>query len=74
MSKFDKTKRAAWRDELLAELTTNILPFWIEHMVDRENGGFYGALTNDLLVIDKVPHAAVLCARILWSYSAATAA
>ena len=53
------------------ELTGNILPFWINHTVDHENGGFYGALTNDLQILNDVERSSVLCARILWTYSAA---
>lgn len=53
------------------ELRHNILPFWIKHTVDTENGGFYGALTNDLQVKNDVERSLVLCARILWTYSAA---
>lgn len=26
------------------ELLENILPFWMEHDVDEENGGFYGVV------------------------------
>jgi mannobiose 2-epimerase len=59
------------RNELEAELTTNILPFWMQHVADEVYGGFYGALTNDLQVRNDVPRSAVLCARILWTYSRA---
>jgi mannobiose 2-epimerase len=53
------------------ELTGNILPFWIRHAVDKDNGGFYGAVTNDLQVRNEVPRSSILCARILWAYAAA---
>jgi cellobiose epimerase len=53
------------------ELSQNILPFWLEHTLDEEHGGFYGALSNDLRVDNDVPRSAVLYARILWTYSAA---
>ncbi len=59
------------RQKVETELCTNILPFWIKRVVDRTNGGFYGAVTNDLRVLYDVPRSAVLCARILWTYSAA---
>jgi cellobiose epimerase len=61
----------AFRVRLDGELRGNILPFWIAHAVDDENGGFYGALTNDLRVLNEVPRSSVLCARILWTYAAA---
>ena len=53
------------------ELQGNILPFWMNHSLDRENGGFYGAITNDLQVVNSKERSAVLCARILWTFSAA---
>jgi mannobiose 2-epimerase len=55
-----------------AELETNILPFWMRHAVDRENGGFHGTIHSDLTVDAKAPRAAVINARILWTFSAAT--
>jgi cellobiose epimerase len=60
-----------WRTAFEQELLGNILPFWINHAVDRQNGGFVGALTDDLQVDNAVPRASVVCARILWTYAAA---
>lgn len=58
-------------NEIEAELKENILPFWIKHTIDEENGGFYGFISNDL-VIDKAHHrSCVLYSRILWTYSTA---
>ena len=59
------------RQQLEVELTGNILPFWINNMVDKVNGGFYGALTNDLQIHNEVPRSAILCARTLWTYATA---
>jgi len=53
------------------ELEENILPFWINHTVDKENGGFYGTIHGDLTVDKKAPRAAVINARILWTFSVA---
>jgi mannobiose 2-epimerase len=53
------------------ELVNNILPFWMTHTLDHEHGGVYGALTNDLRIMNDVERSAVLCARILWTYAAA---
>jgi len=53
------------------ELTGNILPFWMRHTVDRENGGFYGKVTCDGTVIKDAPRSAVINTRILWTFSAA---
>jgi mannobiose 2-epimerase len=63
--------RSTFRQELEAELTGNILPFWMAHVVDRAHGGFYGAVTNDLQIRNDVPRSAILCARILWTYATA---
>jgi cellobiose epimerase len=60
-----------FRRQLVEELTGNILPFWMNHSVDKVNGGFYGALTNDLEIHNEVPRSAILCARILWTYATA---
>ena len=54
-----------------AELEDNILPFWIRHAVDQENGGFHGFVHSDLTVDRKAPRSAVINARILWTFSAA---
>ena len=56
---------------LRAELTENILPFWMTHVPDREHGGFHGAISNTLEIDLHAPRAAILCARILWTFSAA---
>ena len=63
--------RQEWRNRIEHELLDNILPFWINHTVDEVNGGFYGAVTNDLHVLNTEPRSAVLYARILWTFAAA---
>ena len=68
MQFFDKSHL---RKQIEEELTRNILPFWMTVPVDRVNGGFYGAITNDLQIRNDVPRSAVLCARILWTFAAA---
>ncbi len=47
------------RDRIAHELTSNILPFWLAHTRDEVNGGFYGALTNDLQIDNAAPRSAV---------------
>jgi mannobiose 2-epimerase len=56
------------------ELREDILPFWAERTVDREQGGFYGLITNDLQIDTSAPKGSVLNARILWTFSAASRA
>ena len=52
-------------------LTENILPFWMERMVDNENGGFYGRISGDGALHADADKGAILCGRLLWSFSAA---
>ena len=67
----DEATKQAWAARIRRELTENILPFWMRHAVDRENGGFYGTISNDLAVGKQSPRAAVINTRILWTFSAA---
>ena len=53
------------------DLTGNLLPWWMQYSVDEENGGFYGAVTND-----NVPEAGhskfiTLNARLIWTFASA---
>jgi mannobiose 2-epimerase len=59
------------REAFRAELTGSILPFWMNLAIDREHGGFHGAITNDLRIQDDVPRSSVLHGRLLWTFSAA---
>jgi mannobiose 2-epimerase len=67
----DQAARELWAAQFRKELTGNILPFWMRHTVDRENGGFYGKVTCDLKVEKEAPRASVINTRILWTFSAA---
>src|SRR5689334_22106779 len=69
-SRLGDAARREWARRLDAELQCNILPFWIHHAIDVK-GGFHGAVTNDLRIQEDAPRTAVLCARILWTYSRA---
>lgn len=59
------------RKEMEAELTGNILPFWMNRMIDEVNGGFYGRITGTGVLMPEAGKGAVLNARILWTFSAA---
>lgn len=52
-------------------LRTHILPFWLEHMVDHDRGGFYGEITRTMERNDDAPRGALLTSRILWTFAAA---
>ena len=49
----------------------NILRFWMDKMVDREHGGFYGRIDGHEELHPEAEKGAILNARILWSFSAA---
>jgi mannobiose 2-epimerase len=57
--------------EVTQELTQNILPFYLNHAVDQEHGGFYGLIANDLTVSPNAPKGLIQNCRILWTFSLA---
>ncbi len=59
------------REEMQDVLTSNILPFWMNKMVDRDHGGFYGRIDGGGVLHPDAEKGAILNARILWSFSAA---
>lgn len=59
------------RSEVEHELTTDILPFWMEKMADKAKGGFYGRIDGDDILHADAPKGAILNGRILWTFSAA---
>lgn len=52
-------------------LKHNILSFWMDNMVDTQHGGFYGQMDGHGALHPQAPKAAVLNARILWTFAAA---
>lgn len=52
-------------------LEQNILRFWLDRMVDREHGGFYGRIDGKGILHPESEKGAILNARILWTFSAA---
>ena len=59
------------KQEMQDVVQNNILRFWLEKMVDRENGGFYGRIDGQGVLHKDAEKGAILNARILWSFSAA---
>lgn len=55
--------------EVDEEVTRNILPFWINHAIDKENNGFYNSITNDLKINKTADKGSILQTRILWTFS-----
>jgi mannobiose 2-epimerase len=66
-----KNEVAQLKTETEDTLKNNILPYWINNMVDAENGGFYGRITGEEIIRREAPKGSVLNTRILWTYSAA---
>jgi len=42
----------SWHDSYVQDLTTNIMPFWLKHGLDRVNGGVYTCVDRDGTLID----------------------
>lgn len=59
------------KTEMQDELVNDILPFWMNKMVDHVNGGFYGRITGEEKLMPEAEKGAILNARILWTFSAA---
>lgn len=59
-----------FKSSLLDNLTTNILPYWMNEMVDPR-GGFYGRRDGMDHLDTDAPKGAILNARILWSFASA---
>jgi mannobiose 2-epimerase len=59
------------KEELVSHLREQILPFWMDRMIDDENGGFYGWVDNKGSIRKDAARAAVMNTRILWTFSAA---
>ena len=68
---YDFQRLEKFRNEVAAELTGNLLPWWSRTTVDYENGGFYGRVRLDDSIIADADKAGIMNARILWTYSAA---
>ena len=59
------------RQRVEAELTSDILPFWLKYSIDDEYGGFRGQIANDLTIDRHAAKGLILNARILWTFSKA---
>ena len=57
--------------ELREELEQNILPFWMNRMIDQRNGGFFGRIDGCGNPVPDAEKGAILNARILWAFAAA---
>jgi cellobiose epimerase len=64
-----KIDTGALKEEFRKELLTNILPYWMNRMVDEEFGGFHGRRDGYDHLETKADKAIILNARILWTFS-----
>ncbi len=71
MTHTDETTLMTLQHEARECLTTNILPFWLTRMQDRQRGGWHGRMTGQGEIDQEAPRGAVLYARLLWTFSAA---
>ena len=55
-------------NEIKNELINHIIPFW-DSLEDKENGGFYGFMDNNLKLDKNAEKGVILHSRILWFYS-----
>lgn len=68
---FREVEPSAWLRRFEAELVGNILPFWPRYVMDREGGGFFGEVSENLSVRREAPRSCVVNTRILWTYATA---
>ena len=66
-----ETQLRTLRGEVYECLTQNILPFWINNMIDTKRGGWYGQMTGRGELVKDAPRGAILYGRLLWTLSAA---
>jgi cellobiose epimerase len=58
------------QDKVRTELYQDIIPFWTNKVLDKENGGFVGRMSNNLQIEKNAPKGLILNTRLLWTYSA----
>ena len=65
-----KSKIQNFTKSVKEQLLDNIAPFWLSLTRDEENGGFFGRISNDLVIDKKAQKSLILTVRILWTFSA----
>ena len=70
MSKEDRKVIVQLKQEIVQDLTENVLAFWAEKSPDP-SGGFYGTLIFDGTPREGAMKGGILNARILWTFSSA---
>jgi mannobiose 2-epimerase len=65
-----KQSLLSYKSEVEVELSS-ILDWWMEHMLNKETGFFYGAISGANIPDANAPIGLVLQSRLLWTFSAA---
>ena len=65
-----KQSLLSYKSEVEVELSS-ILDWWMEHMLNKETGFFYGEISGANIPDGNAPIGLVLQSRILWTFSAA---
>lgn len=65
-----KEAKAMQKNEFFDHLKNDLIPFW-NKLIDRENGGFYGAADSRGIPDKSAVKGCILNSRILWFYSSA---
>jgi cellobiose epimerase len=60
-----------YRNEVLTELSKDILPFWLKNVIHFESGGFHGEVDGRGVPRPEADKGAILASRILWTFSRA---
>jgi mannobiose 2-epimerase len=66
-----REQNALLKAEMFGELTRNVLPYWMNSMVDEKFGGFYGRRDGFDRLVENSPKAIILNTRILWTFAQA---
>lgn len=59
-----------WRSDVQQE-AHDLLAWWMQHMSDRERGGFFGQMKGDGTLMPDADRGMVMLARVLWTFSEA---
>ncbi len=65
----DRDVLVTFGEQAEQEVRENILQFWMEKVMDRENGGFYGEVSFEGVVKPQAKKGGILTSRIVWTFS-----
>lgn len=68
----DRDVLVTFGEQAEQEVRENILHFWMEKVMDRESGGFFGEVSFEGEVKPQAKKGGILTSRILWTFSHAS--